>query len=230
MEQDDRQNGDSSKAVNIRPVLRSRVAGCHHGTLGLRRLLGVAAAAKRFHYFGRTKELRQLTCTRIHAGGVATHVLAVFIRLGAVGLLTFGFLDSLILVFQFGNDILLILLVAGKRNWFPIYTACATVGSIAGTLVLDLLTRKGGEEGLKKVMKPQQVKKLKKRIGERAGMALALASLAPPPFPFTPVIAAASAFQYPRRRLPAVVAAASALRFLFSVLPHTLQADRCSAS
>ena len=44
-------------------------------------------------------------------------------------------------------------------------------------------------------------------------IALAVASVAPPPFPFTPLIAAASAFQYPRRRLLSVVAAARGLRF-----------------
>jgi len=146
-------------------------------------------------------------------GGFASHLLAWFIRLGAFGLLTFGFLDSLILVFPFGNDVLLILLVARKRDWFPIYAACATLGSIAGTLVLDLLTRKGGEEGLKKMMKAQRFSTLKKRLGERAGVALAVASMAPPPFPFTPVIAAASAFQYPRRRLLSIVAAMRTLRF-----------------
>jgi hypothetical protein len=42
---------------------------------------------------------------------------------------------------------------------------------------------------------------------------LLLGALAPPPFPFTTVVAAASAFQYPRLRLLAIVAGGRLLRF-----------------
>ncbi len=40
-----------------------------------------------------------------------------------------------------------------------------------------------------------------------------MASIAPPPFPFTPVIVAAAALQYPRKRMLAVVGAARMVRF-----------------
>jgi hypothetical protein len=40
-----------------------------------------------------------------------------------------------------------------------------------------------------------------------------LASVAPPPFPFTPFVMAAAALQYPRGRMLAVVGAARMVRF-----------------
>ena len=43
--------------------------------------------------------------------------------------------------------------------------------------------------------------------------ALAFASLMPPPFPFTPFVAAAAALQYPRRKLLSVIGAARLVRF-----------------
>jgi hypothetical protein len=42
---------------------------------------------------------------------------------------------------------------------------------------------------------------------------LIIASIAPPPFPFTPFVMAAAALQYPRPRMLAVVGAARMVRF-----------------
>jgi len=78
---------------------------------------------------------------------------------------------------------------------------------------LDLVCRKGGEEGLKKMMKPRRLDYFKRRMTSRAAVAIGLACLAPPPFPFTLVIASASAFSYPRQRLLGLVLAARSVRF-----------------
>ncbi len=48
---------------------------------------------------------------------------------------------------------------------------------------------------------------------KNAVWALVVASLAPPPFPFTPFIMAAAALQYPRIRLLTVTGAARMVRF-----------------
>ena len=82
-----------------------------------------------------------------------------------------------------------------------------------GVLLLDLVCRKGGEEGLKKMMSLKRLDYLKKKMSQNAAVALIVACLTPPPFPFTAVIAAASAFQYPRLRLLAYVFGARAVRF-----------------
>lgn len=95
----------------------------------------------------------------------------------------------------------------------PFYVLTASVGSTLGVLLLDLVARKGGEEGLKKMMKPKRFDYFKRKMSSRAAIAVAIACLAPPPFPFTVVIASASAFEYPRLRLLSVVLAARAIRF-----------------
>ena len=153
--------------------------------------------------------------TRSLVHGFARHLFTWFLGLGPFGLVILGILDSSFLVLPFGNDILLVVLVARNHAWFPIYVTAAAVGSMLGVLLLDFVCRKGGEEGLRRLLKPARFDQLKNKLDKRAGAALMVACLAPPPFPFTAVVAAASAFQYPRKHLLAVILAGRALRFSF---------------
>ena len=89
----------------------------------------------------------------------------------------------------------------------------ASFGSAIGVGLLDLVCRKGGEEGLKKMMSRKRLSYLKGKMSQRAAVPVIVACLAPPPFPFTAIIAAASAFQYPRLRLLGIVFGARAIRF-----------------
>ena len=54
---------------------------------------------------------------------------------------------------------------------------------------------------------------IKAKVEKNAVWALVVASIAPPPFPFTPFIMAAAALQYPRVRLLAVTGVARMARF-----------------
>lgn len=81
------------------------------------------------------------------------------------GPIIFGILDSSFLVLPFGNDLLVVLLAAQRREWFAIYATAAALGALAGTFVLDLVSRKGGEEGLKKLIHPKKFEALKNRLG-----------------------------------------------------------------
>jgi hypothetical protein len=54
---------------------------------------------------------------------------------------------------------------------------------------------------------------VRSRIGKSGGRALAIASLAPPPFPFTAFVMGAAALQYPRTRLLTVIAITRMVRF-----------------
>jgi membrane protein YqaA with SNARE-associated domain len=132
---------------------------------------------------------------------------------GASGLLILGVLDSSFFFLPFGNDILLVVLVARSHEKFLLYLLTAAAGSTIGILLLDLVIRRGGAEGLKRLMAEKRVNYLEKRMKQRAALALVIACLAPPPFPFTAVIAAASAFQFPRVRLLTVVFGARTVRF-----------------
>jgi len=153
---------------------------------------------------------------REHLNNVHTilrHGLVWLIHLGMFGPLILGILDSSFLFFPFGNDLLVVALTARDHSKLPLYSGMAAVGSVTGVFLLDLVARKGGEEGLGKLMSRDRFEYLRKKIGRRGAVAVGVASLAPPPFPFTLVIAATSALQYSRTRLLGVVFAARLARF-----------------
>lgn len=134
-------------------------------------------------------------------------------HLGYFGPLVMGILDSSFLVLPFGNDLLVVGLVAQNHHGLPLYVLSAACGSTVGALSLALVARKFGEEGIRKVAGQKRFDTLKKHLGERSGLAVALGGLAPPPFPFTMVIAVASALGYSLWRLATVNFFSRALRF-----------------
>lgn len=124
-----------------------------------------------------------------------------------------GVLDSSFLFMPLGNDLLVIALTARHEARMPYYAVMATLGSVGGVLLIDVLSRKGGEKGLTGRVPPERLAYIKGKMEKRAGWAIAIASLMPPPFPFTPFVIAAAALQYPRKRLLAIIAASRLLRF-----------------
>ncbi|HEY3626827.1 MAG TPA: VTT domain-containing protein [Terracidiphilus sp.] len=118
-------------------------------------------------------------------------------HIGYFGPLVMGVLDSSFLILPFGNDLIVVGLVAQHHHGAPWYVLSAACGSTIGAFLLAFVSRKIGEEGIRKISGDSRYEKLKKRIGRRSGVAVAVAGLAPPPFPFTTVIAAVSALSYP---------------------------------
>jgi membrane protein YqaA with SNARE-associated domain len=134
-------------------------------------------------------------------------------RLGAAGLFLMGILDSSFLFLPFGNDLLILSLASRnpvKVAWFAFWGAA---GSVAGSMLVDAVARKGGEEGLSRILPPGRIEYVKRKVRKRAGWAIAVSALLPPPFPFTPFVAAAAALQFPRTKMIAVLMSARMLRF-----------------
>jgi uncharacterized membrane protein YdjX (TVP38/TMEM64 family) len=140
-------------------------------------------------------------------------LLHILLQLGYFGPLIMGVLDSSFLFLPFGNDLLVVSLVARHHQGFIIYVLSAATGSTIGVLLLDLVARKAGEEGIQKVAGRKRFDYLKRKISEKGGRALVFGSLAPPPFPFTMLVATNSALGYPRSRLLWIVWMARAVRF-----------------
>lgn len=146
-------------------------------------------------------------------------LLQFIFHLGYFGPLAMGILDSSFLVLPFGNDLVVVGVVAQNHKGAPWYVLSAACGSTLGALLLALVARKLGEEGIEKFAGKQRYDKLKKHIGSHAGAAVAVAGLAPPPFPFTTVIAGAAALEYPLWRLLTINFFARGVRFaLISIL------------
>ena len=141
------------------------------------------------------------------------HLFLWLLRLGVFGPLLLGIADSSFLFLPFGNDLLIVILTVRNHAHLALYVVTASIGSTLGVLLLDAVCRKGGEEGLKKMMKPGRLEYFKRSMTNQAAIAILLACLAPPPFPFTLVIASASAFEYPRQRLLGLVFFARSIRF-----------------
>ena len=137
----------------------------------------------------------------------------ILFRAGGLGLLTLGAFDSSPLVVPLGNDLLILALSARYHDRMLYYAVMATLGSLIGCLVTVWLSRKGGDQ-LKKVTSGRKLYDLQKAVQEHAAWTLVAASILPPPFPFTPIVATAAAFKYPRKKLFTCVGAARFARFL----------------
>ena len=140
-------------------------------------------------------------------------VLYFLARLGAPGLVVVGILDSSFLFLPFGNDLLVLGFAAREPVKLALYASMATIGSVTGSMIIDFISRKGGEQGLHRVLPRKKIEYVKHKVERRAGYAIAIAALLPPPFPFTPFVAAAAALQYPRWRMIVVLLSARMLRF-----------------
>jgi membrane protein YqaA with SNARE-associated domain len=147
-------------------------------------------------------------------------MLRFFFRLGILGLFLLSALDSSFLVLPFSNDLLLIALVSSGRSslrWIA-YVIVSALGSIVGVWVVDVTMRKAGEKGLEHFISSQKIEKFKRKIENKAGISVFVATVLPPPFPFTPVVMTASALQMPRRKLFATVFVARLVRFTIEAL------------
>ena len=142
-------------------------------------------------------------------------VLRFFLRLGLFGLFLMSALDSSFLVLPFGNDLLLIALVSSNRDsliWIA-YVLISAIGSVVGVFFVDLIMRKAGEAGLERFISRKRIDKLKAKLENKAGITVFIATLIPPPFPFTPAVMTSSALQSPRGQLLIAVFLGRLVRF-----------------
>jgi membrane protein YqaA with SNARE-associated domain len=142
------------------------------------------------------------------------HALVFFSHMGGFGLVLFGILDSSFLFLPLGNDLLLIILTARKPGLFWYYALMATLGSAIGSTLTDAVSRKIGESGMERMVNPQRVKSLRKKIEKHAWWVLGIAALLPPPFPFTVFLIAASGLQMSRWKVLAAVGTGRLIRFV----------------
>jgi membrane protein YqaA with SNARE-associated domain len=135
--------------------------------------------------------------------------------LGVFGLFLMSALDSSFLVLPFGNDLLLIALVSSNREgwgWIA-YALVSAIGSVVGVFVVDLLMRNAGEKGLERFISEKKIEKLKSKLENKMGISVFIATLIPPPFPFTPAVMTASALQCSRVKLLSAVFFGRLVRF-----------------
>jgi membrane protein YqaA with SNARE-associated domain len=144
--------------------------------------------------------------------------LDVFVKIilgfGLAGLFTLAILDSTIFFFlPFAVDTVLIVLVSQNRDMMPVYALVTVAGSLAGCAITFLLVQKASQETLEKKFSKKKFKKVSKKVKDKGLPGLIVTSLLPPPFPFSPFVAAAAVTKVPRKTAFFGIAIGRSLRY-----------------
>jgi membrane protein DedA with SNARE-associated domain len=115
-------------------------------------------------------------------------------------------------------DVFVILLSAHRREWWLYYAFMAVLGAVLGGYLTYRLAEKGGEETLEKEIGKDRAQKVYDKFKKRGFATVAVGAVLPPPFPMVPVLMAAGALQYPRKKFLAALTAGRAVRFLVVAL------------
>lgn len=115
---------------------------------------------------------------------IAAWVQAFALTIGGPGLFLIAFLDSSFLSLPQLNDLLVILMVLQRKELVVYYAAMATLGSIAGCLVMYLIGLKGGEALLRRRFKARSVDRGLGAFRRYGLLAVLIPALLPPPAPF----------------------------------------------
>lgn len=137
-----------------------------------------------------------------------------FRSLGGPGLILLALLDNSVIPLPGSLDAMVILLAAYQRNLWPYYGFMATVGAVFGGFLTFRLGEKGEEKTLEKKIGKKRAEKLYKRFRKRGFSTLAISCIMPPPFPMAPVLVAAGAMHYPRKKFFASVSLGRGIRYM----------------
>jgi membrane protein YqaA with SNARE-associated domain len=133
---------------------------------------------------------------RLSLNGWKQKIIAFAGGLGAPGLLLISFLDSSVLSFPIINDLLLIQLSMQRHERMPLYALMATLGSVAGCVLLYFLARMGGEAYFRRKA-GARAHSIRHWVERNGFGGMLIAALLPPPTPFKIFVFAAGAFEAP---------------------------------
>ncbi|HZI18483.1 MAG TPA: VTT domain-containing protein [Pyrinomonadaceae bacterium] len=131
---------------------------------------------------------------------------------GPAGLFAIAFLDSALIPLPGGPDAVMLLLSAREPAMMPVFALTATVGSVAGCLVLYYISRRAGRRALEK-FPPEKQARVKAMVDRYDVLSVLVASVLPPPFPFKLFVVTAGVFRLSVVRFALAVAVGRAFRF-----------------
>jgi len=135
------------------------------------------------------------------------------ITYGAFGLFAVALLDSTFVPLPSSADALMLLLSTTNPNWMLLYAFMATAGSAIGCWILYLISRRAGARALNKFSEAKQ-QRVKNWIERYDALAVLVATLLPPPFPFKLFVVTAGVFRFSLLRFMLAIIAGRAFRFL----------------
>ena len=142
-----------------------------------------------------------------------TRLSEYLITFGAFGLFAVALLDSTFVPLPSSADALMVLLSTTYPSWMLLYAFMATSGSALGCLILYLVSRRAGSRALNRFSEAKQ-QRVKTLIERYDMMAVLVATLLPPPFPFKLFVVTAGVFRFSLLRFMLAIIAGRAFRFL----------------
>lgn len=135
------------------------------------------------------------------------------ITFGPLGLFAVALLDSTFVPLPSSADALLLLLSTAQPRLMILYAFMATAGSAIGCWILYLISRRAGARALGRFSDAKQ-KRVKELIERYDMLAVLVATLLPPPFPFKLFVITAGVFRFSLLRFMIAIIAGRAFRFL----------------
>jgi membrane protein YqaA with SNARE-associated domain len=117
-------------------------------------------------------------------GGFVDRLSVLAIGLGAPGLFIVAFLDSSFLSLPEVADLLVVYMVTRRKSEIIVYVLCATIGSVAGCLIMYFIGRKGTDALTRGRVGGARAERTMVTLRRHGMMAVLIASILPPPMPF----------------------------------------------
>jgi len=133
--------------------------------------------------------------------------------LGPLGFFLTAFVDSSFLTIPEVNDFLVVTSSAARPGLAWLYVAAVTLGSVAGSLALREIGRRGGEPRLEKRFGKERVAAVREQFERFGVLTLAIPAILPPPMPFKMFVLSAGVFGFPLKRFVITLFLARGLRY-----------------
>jgi membrane protein YqaA with SNARE-associated domain len=146
--------------------------------------------------------------------GLVSWARKIALTFGAPGLGIVAALDSSFLPLPGVTDFLLIVIVTRRPQQMVLAAAAATLGSVAGCLVMHAIGRKGGEVLITRRFSGDRIQRATASLKRHGVMAVLIPSLLPPPAPFKIFVLLAGVVGIPAGRFAAAIAIGRSIRYV----------------
>ena len=117
-------------------------------------------------------------------GKIGAWARGLALTMGAPGLCLVAFLDSSFLSLPEITDILVVWMVTQHPARVVVYVLAATLGSLAGCLIMYFIGRKGGDALIRKRFAPARVERAMAAFDRYGVLVVFIPAILPPPAPF----------------------------------------------
>ncbi|HEY3044349.1 MAG TPA: VTT domain-containing protein [Vicinamibacterales bacterium] len=162
-------------------------------------------------------------------GRIAGRLRALALALGAPGLFLIAFLDSSFLSLPEIADLLVVYMVTHHKSRVLLYAVSATLGSIAGCLVMYYIGKKGGDALMRRRFTGDKVDRAMRLFQRHGVIAVLVPSLLPPPAPFKIFVLIAGVAHIDVRKFVLAVAIGRGVRYLLLGVLAVEYGDRALA-